>query len=133
MAVGRCILAGDACYDIASFQLVLTPSGRQIVIITRRPHPFVESNPPAMQPAFDLAVGQFDLNDTDSAKGTGLLFQASKLVVHEQAEFHYDLAGPPWTLHNVLDSNGTPPQIASQVANASRVDLANDQAQVRGH
>jgi hypothetical protein len=55
---------------------------------------------------FDLAVGQFDLNDIDTAKSTGFLYPASKLVIDRQGEFHYDLAGTPWPLVNVLDSQG---------------------------
>jgi hypothetical protein len=132
-AVGRCTIAGDTGYDIAFIQVVLTPTGRQIVFITSRPHPSVESDPPATQQTFDLAVGQFDLNDTDSTKSTGFLFPASKLVVDEQGEFHYDLAGTSWALFNVLDSNGTPSLAAPQVAEASRVDIGKDQAKLSGH
>ena len=131
-AVGRCTIAGDIGYDIAFIQVVLTPTGRQIVFITSRPHPSVESDPPATPQAFDLAVGQFDLNDTDPAKSTGFLFPASKLVVDEQGEFHYDLAGTSLALFNVLDSNGTPPLTAPQVAEASRVDLGKDPAKSSG-
>ncbi len=58
--------------------------------------------------SFDLMVGQFDINDTDNTKSTGFLYPASKLVIDEQGEFHYDLAGSPWSLVNVLDSNWAP-------------------------
>ncbi len=87
-AVGRCIITGDIGYDIAFIQVVQTPTGRQIIFVTSRPHPSVESDPPATQQTFDLAVGQFDLNDADPAKSTGFLFPASKLVVDEQGKFH---------------------------------------------
>jgi hypothetical protein len=87
--------------------MVLTPTGRRITFITSRPHLFDEADPPASQPLFDLAVGQFDLNDTNPAKNTGFLYPASKLVIDKQGEFHYDLAGDPWALVNVLDSPGT--------------------------
>jgi hypothetical protein len=53
-----------------------------------------------------LVVGQFDLNDTDPTKSTGLLYPASKLVINQQGAFHYDLAGSPWSLVDVLDSEG---------------------------
>jgi hypothetical protein len=53
-------------------------------------------------------VGQFDMNDTDNTKSTGFLYPASRLVTDEQGEFHYDLAGSPWSLVNVLDSNWAP-------------------------
>jgi len=105
-AVGQCSIAGALSYDVAFIQLVLTPTGRRITFITSRPHLFDEADPPASSPPFDLAVGQFDLNDTDPTKSTGFLYPASKLVVDKQGEFHYDLAGSPWALVNVLDSPG---------------------------
>jgi hypothetical protein len=57
--------------------------------------------------SFDLAVGQFDLNDTDNTKSTGFLYPASKLVIDKQGVFRYDLSGNPWPLANVLDSKAT--------------------------
>jgi len=105
-AVGQCSIAGALSYDVAFIQLVLTPTGRRMTFITSRPHLFDEADPPASSPPFDLAVGQFDLNDTDPTKSTGFLYPASKLVVDKQGKFHYDLAGSPWALVNVLDSPG---------------------------
>jgi len=105
-AVGQCSIAGALSYDVAFIQLVLTPTGRRITFMTSRPHLFDEADPPASSPPFDLAVGQFDLNDTDPTKSTGFLYPASKLVVDKQGKFHYDLAGSPWALVNVLDSPG---------------------------
>jgi hypothetical protein len=105
-AVGQCSIAGALSYDVAFIQMVLTPTGRRITFIASRPHLFDEADPPATFQTFDLAVGQFDLNDTDPAKSTGFLYPASKLVIDKQGEFHYDLAGSPWALVNVLDSPG---------------------------
>ena len=105
-AVGQCSIAGALSYDVAFIQMVLTPTGRRITFITSRPHLVDEADPPASSPPFDLAVGQFDLNDTDPTKSTGFLYPASKLVVDKQGKFHYDLAGSPWALVNVLDSQG---------------------------
>jgi hypothetical protein len=105
-AVGQCSIAGHLSYDVAFIQLVLTPTGRRITFVTSRPHPFDEADPPASSPSFDLALGEFDLNDTDPAKSTGFLYPASKLVIDKQGAVHYDLAGSPWALVNVLDSPG---------------------------
>jgi hypothetical protein len=107
-AVGLCSITGTLSYDVAFIQMVLTPTGRSITFITSRPHPFDETDPVPASQTFDLAIGQFDLNDADPAKSTGFLYPASKLVIDQQGEFHYDLAGNPWSLVNVLDSNGTP-------------------------
>jgi hypothetical protein len=107
-AVGRCAIAGAISYDVAFIQMVPTPSGRKIIFITSRSHPFVEADPPQPSQSFDLVVGQFDLNDTDKTKSTGFLFPASKLVIDDHGAFHYDLAGSPWSLVNILDSQDTP-------------------------
>jgi hypothetical protein len=122
-AVGQCTIAGALGYEIAFIQMVLTPTGRRIVFITSRPHLLDESDPPTAPQPFDLAVGQFDLNDADPAKSTGFLYPASKLVVDEQGEFHYDLAGSPWALVNVLDSNVTAPITEARAADATAPDL----------
>ncbi|MGD0789838.1 MAG: hypothetical protein ABR898_17830 [Terracidiphilus sp.] len=106
-AVGQCSITGALSYEVAFIQLVLTPTGRKITFIASRPHLFNEADPPASTQSFDLAIGEFDLNDTDKSKSTGFLYPASKLVIDKQGEFHYDLAGSPWALVDVLDSPGT--------------------------
>jgi len=106
-AVGRCSIAGALSYDIAFIQTVLTPTGRMITFITNRPLQFDEVKPGPPSQAYDLEIGQFDLNDTDNSKSTGFLYPASKLVIDKQGELHYDLAGSPLLLVNVLDSKQT--------------------------
>jgi hypothetical protein len=106
-AVGQFSITGALTYDVAFIQTVLTPTGRRIIFITSRPRPLEEADPPGQSQHFDLAVGQFDLNDTDPAKSTGFLFPAAKLAIDRQGAGHYDLAGVPWALVNVSDSQGT--------------------------
>lgn len=107
-AVGHCTIAGGFSYEVAFIQMVPTPTGRKITFIASRPHPLEEADPPASTGSFDLAVDQFDLNDTDTAKSKGFLYPASKLLIDTQGEFRYDLAGTPWSLVNVLDSQENP-------------------------
>jgi hypothetical protein len=107
-AVGLCTITGDLSFEVAFIQMVLTPTGRQITFIANRPLQSDEVNPSSDSPSFDLMVGEFDMNDTDNTKSTGFLYPASRLVMDEQGEFHYDLAGSPWSLVNVLDSNWAP-------------------------
>ena len=104
-AVGLCSITGDHSFDVAFIQMVVTPTGRQITFITNRPLQSDEANRSAESESFDLMVGQFDMNDNDNTKSTGFLYPASKLVIDEQGELHYDLAGNPWPLVNVFDSN----------------------------
>lgn len=132
-AVGRCLIAGGLSYDVAFIQVVVTPTGRQVTFITSRPHLSDESDPPPTQQPFDLAVGQFDLNEVDPTKSTGFLFPASKLVVDEKGAFHYDLAGVPSALVNILYSKETPQSTGPQVAEASGPKQGNDQSASARH
>jgi hypothetical protein len=121
-AVGRCLITGESSYDVAFIQTVKTPTGRQVTFITSRLHPLDEADPPGPPQSFDLAVGRFDLNDTDPTKSTGFLFPASKLVIGDQGAFHYDLAGNPWALVNVLDLNRAGSLSEPKVADAADPD-----------
>jgi hypothetical protein len=103
-AVGRCSIAGALGYEVTFIQMVATPTGRQITFITARPVQSAEANPDSPSQSFDLAVGQFDLNDTDNTRSTGFLYPASKLVIDDQGDFHYDLSGNPWSLINISES-----------------------------
>lgn len=103
-AVGQCSITGALSYDVAFIQMVVTPTGRRITFITSRPHLLDDADAGAQSQSFDLAIGQFDLNDTDNTKNRGFLYPASKLVIDQQGVFRYDLAGRPWPLVNVLDS-----------------------------
>ena len=118
-AVGRCSIAGDLTIDVAFIQMVATPTGRQIIFIASRPlQPDEVSSSPDSQ-AFDLMVGEFDMNDSDNTKSTGFLYPASKLVIDEQGEFHYDLAASPWSLVNVSDSSWPPAPAAREAPDAT--------------
>jgi hypothetical protein len=107
-AAGSCSITGDLGFDVAFIQMVVTPTGRQITFIANRPLQPDEVNPSSDSQSFDLLVGQLDMNDTDNTKSTGFLYRASRLVIDEQGDFHYDLAGSPWSMVNVLDSNWAP-------------------------
>jgi hypothetical protein len=106
-AAGHCSITGALSYDVAFIQMVATPTGRRITFVTSRPRTLDEVDAGAQIQSFDLAVGQFDLNDTDNTKSTGFLYPASKLVIDKQGVFRYDLSGNPWPLANVLDSKAT--------------------------
>jgi hypothetical protein len=118
-AAGLCSITGDLSFDVAFIQMVVTPAGRQITFIANRPLQADEVNPSSDSQSFDLLVGQLDMNDTDNTKSTGFLYRASRLVIDEQGEFHYDLAGSPWSMVNVLDSNSAPASTGHEAPAAS--------------
>jgi hypothetical protein len=104
-AAGLCSLTGDFSFDVAFIQMVATPTGRQITFITNRPLQSGEVNSNSESQSYDLMIGQFDMNDSDNTRSTGFLYPATRLVADEQGALHYDLAGNPWPLGNILDSN----------------------------
>jgi hypothetical protein len=118
-AVGSCSITGDLSIDVAFIQMVVTPTGREITFIANRPLQSDEVSPDPASQSFDLMVGQFEMNDTDNTRSTGFLYPASKLVVDEQGEFHYDLASSPWSLINVFDSNWAPALAAREAPDAT--------------
>jgi hypothetical protein len=114
-AVGQCSIAGALSYNIAFIQMAVTPTGRRITFVTNRPLQLGEAHPDSTSPSYDLAIGQFDINDTDPSKSTGFLFPASKLVVDKQGEAHYDLEGTPLSLLNVHDSKASTTETVAQL------------------
>jgi hypothetical protein len=117
-AVGHCSIAGALSYDVAFIQMIPTPTGRKIIFITNRPLQLDEVKLGA-SPPFDLEVGQFDLNDADPTKNTGFLYPASKLVIDKQGVIHYDLAGNPLPLINILNSRPAPATAEPSVADVA--------------
>jgi hypothetical protein len=132
-AVGQCTIAGAPGYDVGFIQTVATPTGRRITFIASRPRPLDEGAQGGPSQQFDLAVGEFDLNDTDATKSSGFLFPASKLVIDDQGKFHYDLAGSPWVLANVLDLNRTGPLTEPKVADARGPEQGKESTASIGH
>jgi hypothetical protein len=122
-AAGHCSITGDLGFDVAFIQMVVTPTGREIVFVANRPLQPDEVNPNSDSQSFDLMVGQFDINDSDNTKSTGFLYPASRLVVDEQGVSHYDLAGNPWSLVKVLDSNWAPSLAVHEAPAASGLPL----------
>jgi hypothetical protein len=114
---GLCSLTGELSFDVAFIQMVETSTGRQITFVTNRPLQSDEVSPGSQSQSFDLMVGQFDLNDSDNSKSTGFLYPASRLAADEQGRPHYDLAGNPWSLVNVFDSNQAPAFVERQAPN----------------
>ena len=58
--------------------------------------------------AYNLTAGEFDLNDTDKSKSTGVLYTAAELVIDKQGELQMNLIGNPWNLVDIIDWKGTP-------------------------
>jgi hypothetical protein len=107
-AVGHCSITGTLGYDVSYIRMVPTPTGRKIVFVTNRQIRFGEAYFDSQSQSFNLTAGEFELNDTDKHKSTGVVYPATQLIIDKQGQLQYDLRENPWKLVDVIDWKGTP-------------------------
>ena len=106
-AVGHCSVTGTLGYDIAYIHMVPTPTGRKIRWITNRLLRFGEVYWDTQSQSFDLTAGEFDLNDQDKSKSTGVLYPLCQLAMDKQGQIQFQLNQNPWKPVDVIDWKGT--------------------------
>jgi hypothetical protein len=104
--VGRIAITGTVGTDLAYIALIPSPTGRKIRFATNRPIRFAEAYNNGPSTAFNLTAGEFDLNDSDKNKSTGILYPAAQLIINKQGQLQFELRRNPWKLVNILDWNG---------------------------
>jgi hypothetical protein len=107
-AAGHIEVTGTLGYDCSYIQMIPTPTGRKIRFVTNRLLRFGEVYWDTRSSAYNLTAGEFDLNDADKSKSTGVLYPAADLVIDKQGELQMNLIGNPWKLVDVIDWKGTP-------------------------
>jgi len=106
-AVGHCSITGTLGYDVSFIKMIPTPTGRKIRFITNRQLRFGEVWADSQTTAFNLTAGEFDLNDQDKHKSTGVLYPAAQLAIDKEGKLQFQLNQNPWTLVDVIDWKGT--------------------------
>ena len=106
-AVGHISITGTLGYDLAYIKLIPTPTGRKIRFVTNRLLRFGEVWADTQSQSFNLTGGEFDLNDTDKSKSTGVLYPQCQLAIDKEGQLQIELAQNPWKLVDVLDWKGT--------------------------
>ncbi len=106
-AVGHISITGTLGYDCSFIKMTATPTGRKIRFVTNRQIRFGEAFFDTQSQSFNLTAGEFDLNDTDKSKSTGVLYPAAQLIIDQQGQLQLDLNQNPWKLVDVLDWKGT--------------------------
>jgi len=106
-AVGRIQIPGTLGYDVAFIRLIPTPTGRKIRFITNRKISFAEAYTDSQTQAFDLTAGEFDLNDQDKSKSTGVLYPAAQFTINKDGELQIELNQNAWRLSNFIDWKGS--------------------------
>jgi hypothetical protein len=107
-AAGHIEVTGTLGYDCSYIRMIPTPTGRKIRFVTNRLLGIGEVYHDRRSTAYDLTAGEFDLNDTDKSKSTGVLYPAAEFEIDKQGELQINLIGNPWQLADVLDWKGTP-------------------------
>jgi len=107
-AAGHIEVTGTLGYDCSYIRMIPTPTGRKIRFVTNRLLKFGEVYWDTRSSAYNLTAGEFDLNDTDKSKSTGVLYPAAEFVIDKQGELQINLIGNPYNLVDVLDWKGTP-------------------------
>jgi hypothetical protein len=106
-AVGHISITGTLGYDLAFVHMIPTPTGRKIRFVTNRLLRFGEVYADAQSTAYNLTAGEFDLNDTDKKKSTGVLYPECQLVIDKEGQLQVQLNQNAWKLVDVLDWKGT--------------------------
>jgi hypothetical protein len=106
-AVGHCSITGTLGYDVAYIHMTPTPTGRKIRWITNRLLRFGEVYWDTQSQSFNLTAGDFDLNDQDKSKSTGVLYPLCQLAMDKEGQIQFQLAQNPGKLVDVIDWKGT--------------------------
>lgn len=107
-SVGRISITGTLGYDLSYIKMFPTPTGRKIRFITNRQLRYGEVYWDTQSTAYNLTVGELDLNDTDKSKSTGVLYPAAFLEIDKEGQLQIQLRENPWKLVDLIDWRGTP-------------------------
>jgi hypothetical protein len=104
--VGRIAIPGTLGYDLSYIALIPSPTGRKIRFAANRPIRFGEAYNNGPSTAYDLTAGEFDLNDSDKSKSSGVLYPAAQLIINKEGQLQFELRRNPWKLVNIIDWHG---------------------------
>ncbi len=104
-SVGRIAITGTLGYDLSYIALIKTPTGRKIRFVTNRRIRFGEAYNSTQSKEYNLTAGEFDLNDSDKSKSSGILYPAAQLIMNKDGQLQFELRRNPWKLVNIIDWN----------------------------
>jgi len=104
-SVGRIAITGTVGTDLAYIRLIRTDTGRKIRFATNRRIRFAEAYANSPSTAYDLTAGEFDLNDSDKNKSSGVLYPAAQLIINKEGQLEFQLRKNHWNLVNIIDWN----------------------------
>ena len=100
---GRISLPGTVGYQLAFVREIPTSTGRRIRFVTDRKIAFGKAYHSTRSKDYSLTAGEFELNDKDPNKSTGVLYPAARFIINSDRELEIELYQNPWKLNNVLE------------------------------
>ena len=104
-AVDHIAITGTLGYDLSYMGLIPTETGRKIRFITNRQLRFGEVYANSETIAYNLTAREFDVNDSDKSKNSGVLYPAAQLVINKEGQVEFQLNKTPWNLVGIIDWN----------------------------
>jgi hypothetical protein len=104
-SVGRIAITGTLGQDLAYIRLIQTDTGRKIRFATNRLIKFGEAYNNTPSKAYDLTAGEFNLDNSDPKKSSGVLYPASQLIINKEGQLEFQLRKNHWNLVNIIDWN----------------------------
>jgi hypothetical protein len=102
-AVGHCSITGTLGYDVNFIRMIPTPTGRKIRWGHQSSAPFRRSLRGRAIAVIQLTAGEFDINDTDKKKSSGVLYPQCQLAIDKEGQLQFQLAQNPWKLVDIID------------------------------
>lgn len=90
-AVGHISVTGTLGYDLAYIGMTPTPTGRKLRFVTNRQLRFGEVFTDSQSTAFNLTAGEFEVDDTNKKKSTGVLYPECQLVIDKEGQLKIEL------------------------------------------
>lgn len=103
--VGRIAITGTVGNELSYIALIPSQTGRRIRFAANRQIRFAEAYNAGPSMAYNLTAGEFDLNDSDKNKSSGLLYPAAQLIINKKGQLQFELRRNPWQLTNIIDWN----------------------------
>lgn len=104
-SVGRIAITGTVGTDLAYIRLIRTDTRRTTRFATNRPIRFGEAYRNTPSTAYNLTAGEFNLNDSDKSKSSGLLYPVAQLIIDKDGQLEFQLRKNHWNLVNIIDWN----------------------------
>ena len=104
-SAGRIAITGTIGYDLSYIALIKTSTGRKIRFVTSRRIRFGEAYHSTQSKEYNLTAGEFDLNDSDKSKSSGVLYPAAQLTLNKDGQLQFELRKNPWKLVSIIDWN----------------------------